>query len=100
MGISLQWLGHASFKICKEDTVIYIDPWKLKDSPQDASFVLVSHSHYDHYSPEDIAKVSGADTKLTASADVVAKERAGQTITPEAVSFMSAPLTLAMSSGE
>jgi len=82
MGITLQWLGHASFKICHEDAVIYIDPWKLKDSPQDASIVLVSHSHYDHYSPEDIAKASGADTKLIASTDVVAKERAGQAITP------------------
>ena len=82
MDTTLQWLGHASFKICHEDTVIYIDPWKLKDSPQDASLVLVSHSHYDHYSPKDIAKVKGADTKIIASADVIAKEKAGQAITP------------------
>ena len=80
MGTTLQWLGHASFKICHEDTVIYIDPWKLKDSPHDASLVLVSHSHYDHYSPDDIARVSGAETKLVASADVVAKEKTGQMI--------------------
>jgi len=82
MGVTLQWLGHASFKICHEDTVIYIDPWKLKESPHDATLVLVSHSHHDHYSPEDIAKVSGPDTKLVASADVVAKEKAGEAITP------------------
>jgi len=75
MGMTLQWLGHASFKICHEDTVIYIDLWKLKESPHDASIVLVSHSHHDHYSPEDIAKVSGPDTKLIASIDVVAKEK-------------------------
>ena len=80
MDITLQWLGHASFKICHEDTVIYIDPWKLKDSPHDASLVLVSHSHYDHYSPEDIAKVSGAETKLVASTDVVTKEKTGEMI--------------------
>ena len=80
MGITIQWLGHASFKICHEDTVIYIDPWKLKESPHDATLVFVSHSHYDHYSPEDIAKVSGQDTKLIASADVVAKEKAGEAI--------------------
>ncbi len=82
MGITIQWLGHASFKICHEDTVVYIDPWKLKESPYDATLVLVSHSHHDHYSPEDIAKVSGQDTKLIASADVVAKERAGEAIMP------------------
>ena len=82
MGITIQWLGHASFKICHEDTVIYIDPWKLKESPGDATLVFVSHSHYDHYSPGDIAKVSGPDTKLIASADVVAKEKAGEAIMP------------------
>jgi len=80
MGMTLQWLGHAGFKICHEDTVIYIDPWKLKDSPHDATLVLVSHSHYDHYSVEDIAKVSGPDTKLIASADVVTKEKNGEMI--------------------
>jgi len=82
MGITIQWLGHASFKICHEDVVIYIDPWKLKESPGDATLVFVSHSHHDHYSAEDIAKVSGQDTKLIASADVVTKEKAGEAIMP------------------
>ena len=83
MGMTLQWLGHAGFKICNEDSVIYIDPWKLKDSPHDAALVLISHSHYDHYSVEDIARVSGTDTKLVASADVIAKEKAGEILLPE-----------------
>jgi L-ascorbate metabolism protein UlaG (beta-lactamase superfamily) len=88
MGITLQWLGHASFKVCHEDTVIYIDPWKLKDSPHDATVVLVSHSHYDHYSAQDVARVGGPDTKLIASADVVAQEKAGEAIMPgETIEF-------------
>ena len=80
MGITLQWLGHAGFKICHEDAVVYIDPWKLKDAPHDATLVLVSHSHYDHYSPEDIAKISSAETKLVASTDVVTREKTGEMI--------------------
>ncbi len=75
-------VGHASFKICHEDTVIYIDPWKLKQEPHDATVVLVSHSHSDHYSAGDIAKVRTPDTKLVASADVVQKEGAGEALTP------------------
>ena len=82
VGITIQWLGHASFKICYEDTVIYIDPWKIEESPGDATLVLVSHSHHDHYSPEDILKVSGPDAKLIASADIVAKEKVGEAIIP------------------
>lgn len=82
MGTKIKWLGHASFRISCENKVIYIDPWKLKDSPQDATVVLVSHSHYDHYSAKDIEKVSGPDTKLLAPADVIDEHGKGQAITP------------------
>ncbi|UCG50177.1 MAG: MBL fold metallo-hydrolase [Phycisphaerales bacterium] len=82
MGITIQWLGHASFRITEGKEVIYIDPWKLKESAHDATEVLVSHSHSDHYSPDDIEKVSGADTKLISTVDVIAKERRGEALLP------------------
>lgn len=82
MPITLQWLGHASFKICQDDVTIYIDPWKLRESSHDATLVLVSHSHHDHYSAGDIAKVSGANTRIIASADVVEQHGNGEGIKP------------------
>ncbi|UCF15068.1 MAG: MBL fold metallo-hydrolase [Phycisphaerales bacterium] len=97
MRMTLQWLGHASFRISHDETVIYIDPWKLENEPNDATLVLVSHSHHDHYSAQDIAKVSGPDTKLIASPDVIAKEKAGEAIMPglmvelEGVRIMAVP---------
>jgi L-ascorbate metabolism protein UlaG (beta-lactamase superfamily) len=82
MDMTLQWLGHASFRICHGHKVIYIDPWKIKDATQDATLVLVSHSHYDHYCPEDISKISGPNMKLIAAADVVKTQKQGEPITP------------------
>ncbi len=82
MSVKLQWFGHASFKISSGSEVLYIDPWKLKDAPHDATIVLVSHSHYDHYSAGDIAKVSGATTKLVSTGDVIQKQGKGQVLKP------------------
>ncbi|MFC1781846.1 MBL fold metallo-hydrolase [Planctomycetota bacterium] len=82
MSTRLQWLGHASFKIFHEDKVIYVDPWQLEESPQDAAIVLVSHSHYDHYSTKDIAKVSSPETKLISTSDVLAQEKTGESLLP------------------
>jgi len=55
--------------------VVYIDPWKLSESPKDAAVVCISHGHYDHYSIEDIKKVSGPDTVVIGPADVAGTEK-------------------------
>ncbi len=43
---------------------IYIDPLKFETEPHDASFILITHEHYDHFSPDDILKVCNEDTIL------------------------------------
>ncbi len=73
MAISLTWIDHASFRIAGT-RVIYIDPWKMPDGEQggDGDLVIVSHTHHDHCSPDDIRRVLKPGRDILAPADVVA----------------------------
>ena len=53
-----------SIRIKGNGKTIYIDPFQMKETPKDAGFIFITHDHYDHYSPEDIAKVCGDNTVL------------------------------------
>jgi len=59
---SVQWLGHAGIRITGEK-VVYIDPYDIKGGDA-ADLILVTHDHFDHYSPDDIAKIRGEQTIL------------------------------------
>lgn len=78
---NIKWLGHASVLIEKEGKIIYVDPWKLKTVKQ-ADLILVTHSHYDHFSIEDINKIMGKDTILIGPEDVVNKIGKGTVLLP------------------
>ena len=65
------WLGHSTIRIDGEK-VIYIDPWKLRD-PKGADLILISHSHHDHLSPEDVGKIQKNDTVIITTRDCAAE---------------------------
>lgn len=56
----IHWQGHASF-YAAGSKVVYFDPWEVGPGPK-ADLVLVSHDHFDHCSPADIARVSTPET--------------------------------------
>lgn len=65
-------------------TVAYFDPFALSDAEaaHDADYVLITHAHYDHLSPEDYARVAGEKTVVVAPASMageVAGLGAGET---------------------
>lgn len=67
-GISINF--HASIRIEKVGKVFYFDPYKIEDSKNDADYIFVTHSHYDHYSEEDIKKVMNDKTKFVVTSDL------------------------------
>ena len=72
MADNIFWLGHDSFRLTGEK-VVYVDPWKLAPGAAKADVVLVTHEHRDHFSPDDIAKISQAGTVVVAPQSVAAK---------------------------
>jgi len=44
--------------------IIYFDPFKITEDKHDADVIFVTHEHFDHFSPEDIRKVSNESTVL------------------------------------
>ena len=58
-------LKQAGVRLEKE-CVIYVDPFNLLTDTGDAACILITHAHYDHYSPDDIRRVMRDDTTFVA----------------------------------
>lgn len=66
----IEVLYHSSIKITK-GLIIYFDPFKIDREYHDADIIFITHSHYDHYSEEDINKVRKENTKIVAPLDLL-----------------------------
>jgi len=63
------WFRQSAFLWRGDGVAVYIDPWGVTtDVPADVLFI--THAHSDHFSPEDIEKVSKQGTRIVAPADV------------------------------
>jgi len=69
--IKIFWIGHASFRIETEGKNIYLDPWKVTKGTAD--IILITHSHFDHLSLDDIKKVRTDKTVIVATRDSSSK---------------------------
>lgn len=67
-GVSIEWLGHSSFKIKIANKIIYIDPYQIS-SEEKADFILLTHSHYDHCSIADMDKITKDGTTIICPPD-------------------------------
>lgn len=93
----IHWLGHDSFRIDGEGTVIYLDPFQLKDGPK-ADLILITHDHMDHCSPIDVGKIQKSDTLIVTVAQAAAKltgqvkvVKPGEELTVKGISIRTLP---------
>jgi L-ascorbate metabolism protein UlaG (beta-lactamase superfamily) len=71
--IELKWLGHSGFLIEYLNKKIYIDPYQISNNLEKADLILITHSHHDHCSFEDIYKLIQGNTKVLMTADCQSK---------------------------
>ena len=56
---------NAHSSICvKAEKCVWFDPFMVEKETHDADVIFVTHEHYDHFSPENIEKVSGENTVI------------------------------------
>ena len=60
---AVEWLGHSGFRISAPGGYVYIDPYRVNGGPP-ADLILITHAHYDHFSPQDVERLSHDGTWL------------------------------------
>jgi L-ascorbate metabolism protein UlaG (beta-lactamase superfamily) len=92
----VHWLGHSSIKILG-GKIVYVDPYEISGG-EPADLILITHDHYDHLSPADIAKIQGKNTVIILPASSSQKIpgnirtiRPGESITLDGIEIRAVP---------
>ncbi|MCA9485903.1 MAG: MBL fold metallo-hydrolase [Nanoarchaeota archaeon] len=73
-GVKIDYLGHSGFIFTSgSGKRIAIDPFKISGNVEAVDLILITHSHYDHCSIEDIQKIVRAGTEIVIPADAQSK---------------------------
>lgn len=67
----IHWLGHDTIRL-DGSVVVCIDPYQITGS-RPADLILITHDHFDHCSPEDVAKVAKSDSVIVTDASSAKK---------------------------
>lgn len=93
----IHWTGHAGIRIAGSK-IVYVDPYDLSGG-EIADLILITHDHYDHFSPDDIRKIQGPKTTVVmpaSSAEVLSGNvktvHPGDRITVDGVPIEAVPM--------
>ncbi len=70
---SVTWFRQSAFRFTDGDLSAYIDPWGTDADAPPADLILITHAHFDHVQPEEIARLSARGAKIVAPHDVAAE---------------------------
>ncbi len=79
----LKWIEHAGFLFNAGGKNVYVDPYKIQGKWPAADVVFVTHTHFDHFSEGDIAKIATTKTKLVAPKETASRMRGKDVIAVE-----------------
>ena len=93
---AVEWLGHSGFRVTVGRQRVYIDPYRVSPEAPKADLILITHGHYDHFSPQDVELLTRPDTELIAPAAVAERLNGrvhsiapGEEIEPESVRWVA-----------
>lgn len=77
-------ITHSCIRITEGGIVIYADPFRMPDDPRDGDIILITHDHFDHFSPEDIKKAAKSGAVIAAPEKMAKKaaDETGMSVTP------------------
>ncbi|MFN2545326.1 MAG: MBL fold metallo-hydrolase [Actinomycetota bacterium] len=64
------WFKQAAYLWRGENKNIYIDPWGVTEGQPPADVIFLTHAHEDHFSQEDLERVTRAETIVVAPRDI------------------------------
>ncbi len=76
----IRWLGHDTFLIDYEGKILYIDPFNITAEMPEADYIFITHSHYDHFSKDDINKIEKENSTIIGPYDVINQIRNSKTV--------------------
>lgn len=76
------WFKQSAFRWTDGERVVYIDPWGTEEDATPADLILITHAHFDHFQPDEVAKLRREGTQVVAPRDVAVE--LGGDVTPVA----------------